>query len=196
MIRSCHAFDEGRLWFLIICNRSCSLRDPRRLCPCLLLSPSNIPCHSLQASQVVLALLAMGTFQMVFLLSGIFLPWHFDVVVSSLHHVWLCDPMDGSTPGFSVPHYLPEFAHMHIHWNDGAIQPSHPLSPSSPLPSIFPRVRSALHIRWPEYWSFSFSISPSSEYSGLILTLLVYSDVFSKERLPKQPYQPVSLTLF
>lgn len=74
MIRSCHAFDEGCLWFLIICNRFCSLRDPRRLCLCLLLSPSNIPCHSLQASQVVLALLAMGTFQMVFLLSGIFLP--------------------------------------------------------------------------------------------------------------------------
>ena len=53
------------------------------------------------------------------------------------------------------------------------VQPSHPLSPSSPTPSVFPSYRvfsseSALHIRWSKYWSFSFSISPSSEYSGLI----------------------------
>ena len=70
----------------------------------------------------------------------------------------LCDPMDYSTPGFPVHHQPPEF---HVHWVGDAIQPSHPLS--TPSPSIFPNIRvfsneSALHIRWPKYWSFSFSI--------------------------------------
>ena len=85
----------------------------------------------------------------------------------------LCNPMDCSTPGFPVLHQLPEPTQTHVHWVSDAIKPSHPLSsPSSPtfnLPSI--RVfsnESALHIRWPKYWSFSFSISPSNEYSGLI----------------------------
>ena len=85
----------------------------------------------------------------------------------------LCDPMDCSTPGFPVLHYLPEFAQTHVHWVGDAIQPSHPLSPLLLLPSVFPILRVfsnelALCIRWPKYWSFSFSISPSSEYSGLI----------------------------
>ena len=44
----------------------------------------------------------------------------------------LCDPMDCSTPGFPVPHCLPESAQTHVHWAGDAIQPSHPLSPSSP----------------------------------------------------------------
>ena len=96
--------------------------------------------------------------------------WSFSLVFSSvklIHHVWLCDPMDCSTPGFPVHHQFPELAQTHVHWVTDAIQPSHPLS--SPFPSI--RVffsQSVLHIRWPKYWSFSFSISPSNEYSGLI----------------------------
>ena len=65
-----------------------------------------------------------------------------------------------------------EFAQIHTHWVNDAIQPSHPLSPFL-LPSIFPSIRVssnelALHIRWPKYWSFSFSTSSSNEYSGLI----------------------------
>ena len=85
----------------------------------------------------------------------------------------LCNPMNCSMPGFSVLHYLPELAQTHVHWVSDAIEPSHPLLPPSPLPSIFPSIRvfsieSALHIRWPKYWSFSFSMSPSNEYSGLI----------------------------
>ena len=85
----------------------------------------------------------------------------------------LCDPMDCSTPAFPVLHYLPECAQTHVHWVNDAIQPSHPPS----LPSLFALNLSlhqslysklAFHIRWPKYWSFSFSISPSSEYSGLI----------------------------
>ena len=85
----------------------------------------------------------------------------------------LCNPTDNSTPGFPVLHYLPEFAQTHVHWVNDAIQPSYPLSPPLILPSIFPSIRvfsseSVLCIRWPKHWSFSFSIRPSNEYSGLI----------------------------
>ena len=80
--------------------------------------------------------------------------------------------MDHSTPGFPVHYQLPEFTQTHVHWVWDAIQPSHLCHPLL-LPSIFPSIRifpneSVLHIRWPKYWSFSFSISPSNEYSGLI----------------------------
>ena len=65
-----------------------------------------------------------------------------------------------------------------------AIQPSHPLMPSAPLPSIFPSImnfsiESAVHIRWPKYWSFSISISPSSEYSELISLKIDWFDFFA-----------------
>ena len=80
--------------------------------------------------------------------------------------------MDCRTPVFLDLHHLPEFAQTHVHWVSNAIQPSHPLSPRI-LPSIFPSIKVfsnelALRIRWPKYWSFSFSISPPNEYSGLI----------------------------
>ena len=66
-----------------------------------------------------------------------------------------------------------EFAQTHVHWVNDAIQPSHPLSPPSPVALNLSSIRvfsseSALHIRWPKYCSFSFNISPSNEYSGLI----------------------------
>ena len=82
----------------------------------------------------------------------------------------LCDPMDCSTPNFPVHHQLPKLTQTHVHQVDDAIQPSHRLLF---LPSIFPSIRvfsneSVLPIRWPKYWSFSFSVSPSNEYSGLI----------------------------
>ena len=85
----------------------------------------------------------------------------------------LCDPMDCSTPGFPVRHHLPELAQTHVRWVGDVIQPSHPSLTPLLLPSIFPSIRvfsneSVLHIRWSKYWSFSFSISPSNEYSGLI----------------------------
>ena len=82
---------------------------------------------------------------------------------------------------FPVLHYLLEFAQTHVRWVSDAIQPSHPLLPPSPpalsLPSI--RVFSnelALHIRWPKYWSFSFSMSPFNEYSGLISFRIYWFD--------------------
>ena len=79
------------------------------------------------------------------------------------------NPVDGSTPGFPVHYQLPELAQTHVHLVGDAIQPFHPLS--SP-PSAFDLAQyqglsseSVLHIRWSKYWSFS--ISPSNEYSGL-----------------------------
>ena len=68
---------------------------------------------------------------------------------------------------FPVLHHLLEFVQTHVHWVSDAIQSFHPLSPPSPLALNCSR-ESALHIRWPKYWSFSFSISSSSEHSGLI----------------------------
>ena len=93
--------------------------------------------------------------------------------VQSLSCVALCDSMDRSTPGLPVHHQLPEFTQIYVHWDGDAFQPYHPLSSPSPLPSIIPSIRvfsneSVLPVRWPKYWSFSFSISPSNEYSGLI----------------------------
>ena len=79
----------------------------------------------------------------------------------------LCDPVDCSMPGFPVHHQLPELTQTHIHWVSDAIQPSYPLSPLSFPASVFSS-ESALCLRWPKYWSFSFSTSPSNEYSGLI----------------------------
>ena len=85
----------------------------------------------------------------------------------------LCSPMDCSMSGLPVHHQLQELAQTDIHLVGDAIQLSHPLSSPFPLTSIFPSIRvfsteSFLHIRWPKYWSFSFSVSPSNEYSGLI----------------------------
>ena len=85
----------------------------------------------------------------------------------------LCDPMDCSTPGFPVHHQLPELPQTHVHQVSDAIQPSHPLLSPSPPASVFPSIgvfsnESVLRIQWPKYWSFSFSISPSNEQSGLI----------------------------
>ena len=81
--------------------------------------------------------------------------------------------MNGSTPGLPVHHQLLEPTQTHVHWVGDVIQPFHPLLPLHLLSSIFPSIRlfskeSVLPIRWLKYWSFSFNISPSNEYSGLI----------------------------
>ena len=84
----------------------------------------------------------------------------------------LCNPMNHSTPGLPVHHQLPEFTQTHVHW---IVMPSNHLILCRPLlllPSIFPSIRvfskeSALCLRWPKYWSFSFNISPSNEHLGL-----------------------------
>ena len=97
----------------------------------------------------------------------------------------LCNPVDCSMPGSSVFHYLTEFAQIHVRWVSDAIEPSHPLpSPFSFLSPIFPSIKVfsselTLQIRWPKYWSFSFSISSSNEYSGFISFRMDWLDLLS-----------------
>ena len=115
-------------------------------------------------------------------------------LVQSLSHAQLCDPMDCSTPGLPFLHQLPELAQTHVHHVSDAIQPSHPCCPLLLLPSIFPSIRvfsneSALHIRWPKYWSFSFSISPSNEYSGLISFRMDWLDLLAVQGILKSLLQ-------
>ena len=90
------------------------------------------------------------------------------------------------TPGFLVNHQLLELAQTRIHRVSDAIQPSHPLLSPFPPPSIFPSIRifsseSVLHIRWPKYWSFNLSISPSNEYSGLISFSMDWLDLLAAQ---------------
>ena len=85
----------------------------------------------------------------------------------------LCDPMNCSTPGLPVHHQLSESTQTHVHWVGDAIRPSHPLLSPSPAALNLSQhqglfTESALHIRWPKYWSFSFNISPTNEHPGLI----------------------------
>ena len=96
----------------------------------------------------------------------------------------LCNLMNRSTPGLPVHHQLPESTQTHVHVS---MMPSKHLMLCPPLlllPSIFPRIRvfsneSALCIRWPKYWSFSFNISPSNEHPGLISFRMDWLDLFA-----------------
>jgi len=113
--------------------------------------------------------------------------FHFDEVLfqfSSIAQSCLafCDPMDCSTSGFPVHHQLPLLKLMSIE----SVMPSNHLILCRPLllPSIFPSIRvfsneSALCIRWPKYWSFSFSISPSNEHPGLISFRMDWLDLLA-----------------
>ena len=106
----------------------------------------------------------------------------------------LCDPMNRSTPGLPVHHQLLEFTQTHVHRVSDAIQPSHPLSSPLLLPPIPPSIRafsneSALRMRWPKYWSFSFSISPSSEHPGLISFSMDWLDLLAVQGTLKRLLQ-------
>jgi len=81
--------------------------------------------------------------------------------------------MNRSTPGLPVYHQLPKFTQIHVHHVGDAMQPYHPLSSPFPPAPIPPSIRvlsseSTLRMRWPKYWSFSLSISPSNEHPGLV----------------------------
>ena len=96
----------------------------------------------------------------------------------------LCDPMDYSMPGFPVHHQLWEFSQAHVHWIGDTIQPSNTLSSPSPPAFNFPIIRvfsneSALCIRKPKYWSFSFSISPSNELLRAIFFRMDWLDLLA-----------------
>ena len=106
-------------------------------------------------------------------------PWALFISVTQ-SCLTLCDSMECCTPGFPVHYLLPEFTQTHVHRVGDAI-----LILCYPLllpPSIFPSIRvfsneSVFHIRWPKYRSFNFSISPSSEYSGLIPFRTIWLDL-------------------
>ena len=92
--------------------------------------------------------------------------------------------MNHSTPGLPVHHQLLEFTQIHVHWVGDAIQPSHPLlfpSPPTPNPSQHQSLsnESTVPMRWPKYWSFSFSIIPSKEIPGLISFRTEWFDILA-----------------
>ena len=96
----------------------------------------------------------------------------------------LSNHVDYSMPDLPVHHKILEFTWTHVHWVIDVIQPSHPLSSPLLQPPIFPSIRvfsneSALHIRWPKYLNFSFSISPFNEYSGLISIRMDWLDLLA-----------------
>ena len=100
----------------------------------------------------------------------------------SVPTIW--DSTNSSRPGLPVHHQLPESTQTHVHWVSDAIQPSHPLLSPSPPAFSHSSIRvfsneSVLCIRWPKYWSFSFSISPSNEYSGLISFRIDWLDLLA-----------------
>ena len=96
----------------------------------------------------------------------------------------LCDPMNRSTPGLPVHHQLPEFTQTHV---IESVMPSSHLTLRCPLlllPPIPLSIRvfsneSTLHMKWPKYWSFSFSISPSNEHLGLVSFRMDWLDLLA-----------------
>ena len=106
--------------------------------------------------------------------------------------------MNCSTQGFPVPHYLLEIVQTNVHWINDAIQQFHPLLLPSPSASIFPSIRvfsneSALCIRWPKYYSFSFSICPSNEYSLSISFRIDWFNLLAAQGTSKSIFQHQSL---
>ena len=118
---------------------------------------------------------------------------------SSAHSsLTLCNPMNCSTPGLPVHHQLPESTQTHVHQVGDAIQPSHPLSsPSPPALNLSQHQglsnESALCIRWPKHWSFSFSISSSNEYSRLISFGIVWFELLAVQETLKSLFQHQNL---
>jgi len=124
------------------------------------------------------------------------------VVVQSLSYIWLFATPWTAACQASLSLLSPGVAQTHVHWVGDAIQPSHPLS----LPSLPARLSQhqcicvqgcavnhvrvfsndlALRIRWPKYWIFSFSISPSNEYSGLISFRIDWIDLLQSKKLSR-----------
>ena len=107
----------------------------------------------------------------------------------------LCNPMNRGTPGLPVHHQLPEFTLTQAHRVSDAIQPSHPLSsPSPPAPNPFQHQSFSneltLRMRWPRYWSFSFSIIPSKEHPGLISFRMDWLDLLAVQGTPESSPTP------
>ena len=117
----------------------------------------------------------------------------FKALISSVQSLSLiqlfANPMNRSTPGLPVHHQLLEFTQTHAHRVGDAIQPCHPLSsPSPPSIGVFSN-EPTLHLRWPKYWSFSFSISPSNEHPGLMSFRMDWLDLLTDQRTLKSLLQ-------
>ena len=124
-------------------------------------------------------------------------------------YLTLCDPMNRSTPGLPAHHQLPEFTQTHAHRVGDATSHLILCRPLLLLPPIPPSIRvfsneSTLPIRWPKYWSFSFSISPSNEHPGLIFFRMTgwislqskgLSRVFSSTTVQKHQFFSTQLSL-
>ena len=133
---------------------------------------------------------------------------------SSVQCTQLCptlgDPMNCSTPGFSVHHQFLEFTQTHVYWVSDAFQPPHPLW--SPFPPTFNLSQnqglfneSVLCIRWPKYWSLNFNISPSNEHAGLTSFRMDwldlpeskgFSSIFSNTTVQKHQFFSAQLSLY
>ena len=97
--------------------------------------------------------------------------------------------MNRSTPGLPVHHQLPEFTQTQVHRVSDAIQPSHPLSSPSPPALNLSQHQGLFYIRWPKYWSFSFSISPSNEHPRLISFRMDWLDLLAVQATLKSLLQ-------
>ena len=104
------------------------------------------------------------------------------------HSVQFSCSVVSSTTGLPVDHQLPEITQIHGHPVSDAIQSSHPLLSPSPPTFNFSN-ESAVHIRWPKYWHFNFSISPSNEYSGLISFRMDWLDLLEVQETCKSLFQ-------
>ena len=113
--------------------------------------------------------------------------------------------MNCSMPGLPVHHQLPESTQTHVHWVGEANQPSHPLlSPSPPALNLSQHLvfsnESALRIRWPKYWSFSFNSSLSNEHPGLIPFRMDWLDLLAiqgtlKESSPTPQFKSINFSV-
>ena len=158
----------GKLWSLL---RSSSL-------PCPLIE---ILCFNI-VWNCTWFLTSLALYHSIFTVHYIFSSVQFISIAQSC--LTLCNPMNRSTPGLPVHHQLPESTQTHVH--ELVMPPNHLIlcCPLLLLPSIFPSIRvfsneSALRIRWPKYWSFSFSISPSNEHPGLISFRMDWLDLLA-----------------
>ena len=105
-----------------------------------------------------------------------------------------CDPMNRSMPGLPVHHQLPEFTQTHVYQVGDAIQHLILCCPLFLLPPTLPSIRvfsseSTLYVRWPKYWSFSLSISPSREHPGLISFRMDWLDLIAVQGILKSLLQ-------
>ena len=121
----------------------------------------------------------------------------FTCISQSVQSLSRVRPHESQHASLPVHHQLPDFTQTHVHWVSDAIQPYHPLS--SPPPPSFNLSQhkglsneSALRITWPKYWSFSFSISPSNEYPGLISFRIDWLDLLAVQGNLKNLLQPHS----